>query len=143
MLTHVTRDELHTIIRLAERAKDAGDRLVNRANKVELSANAEQSFRTAEEERQNWAQTADALRETGLTGPVQSLDDALGRLSPEALREVHAIALIGRGDYAARQWEEAVGAAEALSDASEPRMLADMDALPAYLSKGLYQLRLS
>ena len=72
-----------------------------------------------------------------------ALEQAIARITPEARRELRAVVMIGRGDFAAAQWEQAVVQAQALSDASEIRALAEESALAAYLSKGLYQLGLA
>ena len=50
--------------------------------------------------------------------------------------------LIGRGDYAAGQWEEAVAAAQAVPDGSDIDYVAEKAPLRDYLMKGLYELKL-
>jgi hypothetical protein len=139
-LTYLTVDQVRTIIGLAERAQTAQDRLLDRANKVDIVASSEGI--SPDDQRETLSAAADALRETDLAGPIQVLDLAISRLAPEARRELLAIALIGRGDHAARQWDNALTEAESLSDDLQVRVLADMESLTGNLSKGLYQLRL-
>jgi len=142
MLTHLNVDQVRTVMRLSARAEAAGDRLVNRATQVDLADGGTLASARDEQVQAN-ADLTEALRESELTGPVQTLDAMIARMSREACRELYAIALIGRGDYAARQWDDALAEAESRSDDTQPRALADMESLSAFLAKGLYQLGLT
>ncbi len=67
----------------------------------------------------------------------------IAELAPEARRELSAIAMVGRGDYAAREWDAALTAAEAQAREDEALVLAEDADLGPQLSKGLYQLKLA
>ncbi|MBN9562267.1 MAG: DUF3775 domain-containing protein [Alphaproteobacteria bacterium] len=121
MLDRLGAEYVRSVIALARETGAAGDRLRSGAYSADLG-----------DEISPAAQAA-----------VEVLAAAIARLSPEARRELRAVMMIGRGDFAAAQWEQAVAQAQALSDASEIRALAEEGALAAYLSKGLYQLDLA
>jgi hypothetical protein len=48
--------------------------------------------------------------------------------------------MLGRGDFSAQQWEEALDEARGRGDAAEPEALALKPNLAEYLGKGLFQL---
>jgi hypothetical protein len=144
MLTHITTDQVRAIIDLSDIAADAADRLSNRMVKSDVSRESlggEMVHRSLGAD----AELADLepLRGSTMAEPLKHLEAALAELSPEARRELHAIFLIGRGEFGAREWDEALLAAESRSNESEPRMLAEHSGLGPQLAKGLYQLKLS
>ena len=126
MLDRLGAEYVRSIIALSRQADAAGNRLSNRVYRADLGDGVEPGDEIARNERQDAA-----------------LEQAIARITPEARRELRAVVMIGRGDFAAAQWEQAVAQAQALSDASEIRALAEEGALAAYLSKGLYQLGLA
>jgi len=121
MLDRLGAEHVRSIVALARDTGAAGDRLRSGAYPADLGDDLSPAAQAA----------------------VETLAAAIGRLSPEARQELRAVMMIGRGDFAAAQWEQAVAQAQALSDASETRALAEEGALAAYLSKGLYQLGLA
>lgn len=68
-----------------------------------------------------------------------ALRRALEDLSDEARAELRALTWLGRGDYAAKDWEEAVGRA-AIAAETAIEALADEPDLHDLLIKGLYEL---
>ncbi|HSU06185.1 MAG TPA: DUF3775 domain-containing protein [Acetobacteraceae bacterium] len=144
MLTHITTDRVRTIIHLADVAADAADRLANRMVKADVSREAQGGAMVHRSPRGD-AELADLepLRGSSMSEPLQRLEAAIGALSPEARQELHAIFLVGRGEFSAREWDEALEAAAARANEAEPRMLAERSSLGPQLSKGLYQLKLS
>ncbi len=129
MLDRLGAEFVRSIIALGRQADAAGNRLSNRVYQADLGDGVEPGEEIARGERQDAA--------------LATLEQAIARITPEARRELRAVVMIGRGDFAAAQWDEAVAQAQALSDASEIRALAEEAALAAYLSKGLYQLGLA
>jgi hypothetical protein len=69
----------------------------------------------------------------------KALEDALSALPPSALRELWAIVLVGRGDYAAKDWERAVAETNRLADVGTDRFMEVAD-LHEYLVKAVYEL---
>jgi hypothetical protein len=129
MLDRLGAEYVRSIIALSREADAAGNRLSNRVYQADLGDGVEPGDEIARGERQDAA--------------LATLEQAIARITPAARRELRAVVMIGRGDFAAAQWEQAVAQAQALSDASEVRALAEEAALAAYLSKGLYQLGLA
>ncbi len=129
MLDRLGAEFVRSVIALSRDADAAGNRLSNRVYRADLGDGVEPADEIARGERQDAA--------------LATLEQAIARITPEARRELRAVMMIGRGDFAAAQWEQAVAQAQALSDASEVRALAEEAALAAYLSKGLYQLGLA
>ncbi len=71
---------------------------------------------------------------------LRSLKERLAALSPEARQELLAVLWIGRGDYAAGDWEAALSEAQRRSAAGDVDYIAERGPLHDYLMKGLYLL---
>jgi len=84
--------------------------------------------------------TLDALDATLDNQPLLDLRARLTGLDEDALLELGAVALIGRGDYSAQQWDAALDEARARPDANDPDSLALKPNLAEYLSKGMFLL---
>lgn len=144
MLTHITVDEIRSVIRLHGAAAQAGDRLTDRMVKAEVRAAGEAGADLRGPAR-DAAPIADLdpLRASTMSEPLRRLEAAITDLSPEARRELHAVMLIGRGDFASREWDSALTAAETSATEHEGRALAEDASLGPLLAKGLYQLKLA
>ena len=144
MLTYIGTAQIRAIINLSDLAADAADRLADRMVKSDVTPEAQGGAMVHRNLRGD-AELADLepLRGTTMAEPLKRLEAAIAELSPQGRRELHAIFLIGRGEFAAREWGEALDAAESRANEAEPRMLAERSGLGPQLSKGLYQLKLS
>ncbi len=144
MLSFISTDQVRAIIHLADVAADAADRLANRMVKSDVSRET-QGGAMVHRRPDDDAELADLepLRGTTMAEPLRQLEAAIAALSPEARRELHAIFLIGRGEFSGREWDEALDAAASRADEAEARLLAERASLGPQLSKGLYQLKLS
>ncbi|MGH2884079.1 MAG: DUF3775 domain-containing protein [Solirubrobacteraceae bacterium] len=143
-LTYISTAEVRAIINLSDLAAEAADRLADRMVKADVTREAQGGQLVHRRPRED-AELADLepLRGSTMAEPLERLEAAIARLRPEARRELHAIFLIGRGEFGAREWDEALSAAEASATEGEARMLAERSGLGPQLSKGLYQLKLS
>lgn len=144
MLSFITTDLVRHIIHLSDLAAEAADQMANKLVRSDASretTGGEQVHR----ELAGGGELSDLepLRGTTMANALKRLENEIAELSPEARRELHAIFLIGRGEFSAREWDEALEAAESRSNESEPRMLAERSGLGPQLSKGMYQLKLS
>ena len=144
MLTHITTDQVRHIIYLSDVAADMADRPTNRVVRSEAgkaSPSGQQVHRGGETPGE--LSDLEPLRASTMAEAVQHLERAIADLTQEGRQELHAIYLIGRGEFTSREWEEAMEAAAARASESEPRMLAERQNLGPLLSKGLYLLKLS
>lgn len=71
---------------------------------------------------------------------LQALKERLAALAPEARQELMAVLWIGRGDYAAGNWDEALAEAQRRSHSGDVDYIAERGPLHDYLMKGLYLL---
>ena len=69
---------------------------------------------------------------------IAALRDAVGTLSREGQAELYALVRIGRGDFAARQWADAIDEAMRLDDDTLTASLLEDSDLHDHLVKGLY-----
>lgn len=76
--------------------------------------------------------------------PVRAaLREAITALPLSARWEMQALMWVGKGDYARKDWEQAVSDASAARDAATVNTLMDQSDLHEYLMKGLYELDLT
>jgi hypothetical protein len=73
---------------------------------------------------------------------IAALQDAIGALSREGRAELYALACIGRGDLAARQWPDGMDEATRLEDDTVTASLVEDPDLHDHLVKGLYVSKL-
>lgn len=144
MLIHITTAQVRHVIELSDVAADLADQLSNRMVRSDVrldSTGGEQVHRAGAEPGE--LSDLEPLRGTTMAEALRQLEQEIADLTPDARRELHAIFLIGRGEFSAREWEEALEAADGRANESEPRMLAERAGLGPQLSKGLYLLKLS
>lgn len=70
----------------------------------------------------------------------QELHDALAALDEDEIAEVAALRLVGRGDFDAAEWEDAVAAARQSQEARLPRRLVADPLLGSLIENALDQL---
>lgn len=133
MLHHIGADEIRTIAQLSREAREAQDRLLDKAKIVK-----------AKDERELATELAGTLASLDVSlnnAPLRALRERLAALPSEARHELLAVLWIGRGDYAANEWEEALIEAQRRSDAGDVDYIAERGPLHDYLIKGLYLLK--
>ncbi|WP_207460315.1 DUF3775 domain-containing protein [Azospirillum sp. SYSU D00513] len=70
------------------------------------------------------------------------LKQMLEELSPEQRCELRAVMMVGRGDFAGKEWDRALDEASRAPDASHYQDIAERVDLHDYLMKGLYEMNL-
>jgi hypothetical protein len=133
MLDAISSAEIHDIAELAKAARAAQDRLLNKMRVVD-------KFEDGKELTGQASETLDALDATLDNEKLRNLRQRIEDLSEDARLELAAVMLVGRGDFAAQQWDEAVTEARQRPDASDPDSLSLKPDLAEYLGKGLFQL---
>jgi Protein of unknown function (DUF3775) len=135
VLQHITVDDVQEIARLSKEAREAQDLLLN---KVRVMDKAEDEALISEQT----LGTLDSLDVSLNSPPLDELKERLDALSDEARHELMAVMWIGRGDYVADEWDDALTRARAASDTGDVDYLSEKGPLHDYLSKGLFQLKL-
>ena len=78
----------------------------------------------------------------GINGAFGQLKQMLEGLSPDQRCELRAVMMIGRGDFAGKEWERALDEACRAPDWSHYQDIAERVDLHDYLMKGLYEMNL-
>jgi hypothetical protein len=135
MLDQLSVEEVKRVADLAARALAVRDRLVNKLYDVDLGDQSRERDRNPTD--------LDSLRILDSVGNADyaALKDHIASLSTEQRDELKAVMLIGRGDYAAERWDDAIAAARAVPD-GDIEYVAEKAPLHSYLMKGLYELKL-
>ncbi|HEV7369827.1 DUF3775 domain-containing protein [Arenibaculum sp.] len=135
MLDQLSVEEVKRVADLAARALAVRDRLVNKLYDVDLGDQSRERDRNPTD--------LDSLRILDSVGNADyaALKDHIASLSTEQRDELKAVMLIGRGDYAAERWDDAIAAARAVPD-GDVEYVAEKAPLHDYLMKGLYELKL-
>lgn len=133
MLKEISADQINDIADLSSEAREAQNRLLDKTRIVDQFDDAK---RVQEE-----IGTFETLDASLNNEPLTRLKEAVDGLTPAARCELIAVMLIGRGEFAAAEWDKALSQAEA-SSGNETARLADKVPLHDYLKKGLYELKL-
>lgn len=134
LLDRITPDEIREIARLSKAAREAQDRLLNKMK-------IEDKFKDQKELALEVAGTLGSLEASAGNGSLQLLKKRLASLPPEARHELLAVLWIGRGDFAPREWQEALDEAQGRSTDGDVDYIAERGPLHDYLAKGLYLLK--
>jgi len=136
MFSHVQVEEVRRIADLAGRAADAHRRLIGGLQDIDLG---EQPLERGSRNPTD----LDSLNLLGKTGSrdYDALRAEIGRLPPEARQEVKAAMLIGRGDFAAGDWDRAMVEAAAVPESADVDYLSEKLDLHDHLAKALYELK--
>ena len=137
-MAKLQRLSLDTVKRAADLASEAGEdrlRFVGGMRNIDLGEQA------AERGSRN-PTDLDALNvmSTDASAALDELRSLLDGLTPEERIELRAVMLVGRGDYAGNQWDEALLNAGAAPDATAYDDIAEKIELHDFLMKGLFAL---
>ena len=136
MLEHISVETVNEIAALARDASDAQDRLIN---KMKIMDRNDDGDLTMEQIGDNLA-TLDA---TADSEALLRLRERVRELSNEERLELMAAMYVGRGDFAAREWDEAMAQARADSDTGDVERIVEKASLHDDLKKALYELGLA
>jgi hypothetical protein len=132
-LRSIEAEEVRAIAGLSKAAREAQDVLLNKMKIVD-------KFDDERELSSAVAGTLDTLDASLNNPPLRELKERVAALSPEARQELMALMWIGRGDYAAAEWEAALDEAQRRANAGDVDDIAERAPLHDYLLKGLYLL---
>jgi hypothetical protein len=136
MLTKITVAEVKHVAEMAKAAREARDQILDKIRDQDLGEP------TPAKGEHNPAGLL-GLDPLPLDHPVRAaLRDSVTALTASARRELRALLSIGRGDYAAKDWEQAVADATTIRDDVTIAMLLEEADLHQYLMKALYELRI-
>jgi hypothetical protein len=136
VLQHLGVEEIRGIADLSRQAREAQDRLLDKVRVVDRFEDG----KLIESETTGTLESPDASQGNGA---LEELKRRIEALSPDARHELLAVMWIGRGDFAAAEWDRAVEQAASSTDAATADFIAERAPLHDYLLKGLYQLKLT
>ena len=144
MLTHISVEDVRAIIAQSEAAAERRDRLVDRMYKADLlpAGDKQNTVHPSQGDEPELNDLA-PLGASTVAAPLRHLQLRLQEMTAEARREVQAIAMIGAGEFTAREWDAALTAAESRQTEAEPVAMAEDSDLAPHLAKGLYLLKLA
>jgi hypothetical protein len=136
MLSKITVAEVKHVAEMAKAAREARDQILDKIRNEDLG---EPTPGKGEHDPAGWL----GLDPLPADHPVRAaLQDAVAALTASARSELQALLSIGRGDYAAKDWEQAVADATTVRDDVTIAMLLEEADLHQYLMKALYELRI-
>ncbi|HSK38336.1 MAG TPA: DUF3775 domain-containing protein [Arenibaculum sp.] len=135
-MSSLSVDQVKRVAELSAHAVQVRDRLVNKIYDLDLGEQPRERDRNPTD--LDSLQILDSVD----SAEYRALKDYIGSLSAEQREELETVMLIGRGDFSAGQWDDAMATARSVPDASDVTYVAEKVALRAYLMKGLYELKL-
>jgi hypothetical protein len=136
MLQQLGVDDIKAIAELSKQAREAQDLLLDKMRVVDR-------FEDGKLIEAEAIATLDSLEVSLDNEPLEALKQRVGSLASGARLELMAVMWIGRGDFGAAEWDDAVLQAASTADASVVDYITEQAALHEYLAKGLYQLKLA
>ncbi|WP_207482086.1 DUF3775 domain-containing protein [Arenibaculum pallidiluteum] len=133
MLSKLSLDEVKRVHDLSLEALAARDRLVNKVYQADLGDQPLERGSRMPTDLDN----LDVLNAVD-SAEYRALKDYIEGLDSERREELKALMLIGRGDHAPAEWDEALAAARTIPQAGDADYLAEKASLSQYLMKGLY-----
>jgi hypothetical protein len=137
MLSKLSVDDVKKVRDLSTEARAARDRLVNKVYQPDLGDQPRERGSLMPTDLDN----LDILNSVD-SAEYRALKSCLEGLGPERREELKALLLVGRGDHAAGEWDEALATARTIPEAGDVDYIAEKASLPQYLMKGLYELKL-
>lgn len=83
---------------------------------------------------------AAALQESEDNPALMELTAAIEELNDDELTELIALLWLGRGDYTAEDWEDALADADQAEEQRDPERLAELAGLGEFIEQGLSEL---
>ncbi len=138
MLQNLTVDQVRQIAEHARRTGDAHRKLIGGMRDIDLGDQPlERGSRNPSD-----LDTLNVLDQTVQTAEMDELRATIGALSADTRQELKALMLVGRGDFTAGQWDQAMTEAGLTPSSADVDFLSERLLLADYLNKALYQLKL-
>lgn len=138
MLSKLSVDDVRKVHDLSLDAVAVRDRLVNKVYQPDLGDQPQERGSRQPTDLDN-LDVLDAID----SAEYRVLKEHIASLDPETRDELKALMLVGRGDHAAGDWDAALATARSVPGDGDADYLAEKASLPAYLMKGLYELKLA
>jgi hypothetical protein len=138
MLKNLSIDQINRIAELAEQARSVRDLLLNKMYQTE----ADETPKPRGERNPSALDSLEVVQAADDSGIYDRLRQSIESLSPEAQAELRALMWVGRGDFAAGDWDEALTQASGTASLTTVDTLSDKADLHDYLMKGLYKMDL-
>ncbi len=137
MLNHLSVDRVRVIADLAGRAADAHRSVIGGLYDIDLGDQPdERGSRNPTD-----LDTLNVLDQTGSRKELDGLRAAIADLDEPARQELKAVMLVGRGDFAAGDWDRAMDQAAQIPASTDVEYLAEKLDLHDYLTKALFALK--
>lgn len=137
MLNHLSVERVRAIADLAARAADAHRTVIGGLHDIDLGdQRAERGSRNPTD-----LDTLTLLDQTANHATLDALRAAIADLDEEARQELKATMLIGRGDFAAGEWDQAMDQAAQVPAGTDVEYVAEKLNLHDYLTKALFAMK--
>jgi hypothetical protein len=138
MLNHLTVDQIRQIADMSNECRALRDTILNKTYQTDVDG---VSLPRGERNASSF-DSLEVVEAMDGTGKYQQLRGMIADLSEDARIELRAVMWIGRGDFSAGEWNEALTQADGSSSQTVIDTLAEKAGLHDYLMKGLYNLDL-
>jgi len=138
MLNQLSVDQIRQIADLSDECRAIRDNILNKTYQTDI----DEVPRAKGERNPSAFDSLEVVEAADDSGTWQRLRDMIADLSDDARSELRAVMWIGRGDFAASDWEQALTQASGIANETVIDTLAEKADLHDYLMKGLFKLDL-
>jgi hypothetical protein len=138
MLNHLTIDQIRQIADLSNECRAIRDTILNKTYQTDVDGVP----RPQGERNPSSFDSLEVVEAADDSGKYQRLRSMIADLTDDARIELRAIMWVGRGDFAAGNWDQALAQADGSANQAVIDTLAEKADLHDYLMKGLYKLDL-
>jgi hypothetical protein len=138
MLNHLTIDQIRQIADLSNECRAIRDTILNKTYQTDV----DEVPRPQGERNPSSFDSLEVVEAADDSGKYQRLRSMIADLTDDARIELRAIMWVGRGDFAAGNWDQALAQADGSANQAVIDTLAEKADLHDYLMKGLYKLDL-
>ncbi|UEM03956.1 DUF3775 domain-containing protein [Skermanella rosea] len=138
MLNHLSIDQIKQIAELSNECRAIRDLILNKTYQTDV----DEVPRAKGERNPSSFDSLEVVEAADDSGKYQRLRGMIADLPQDAQIELRAVMWVGRGDFAAGEWDKAMARADGSASETAIDTMAEKADLHDYLMKGLYKLDL-
>jgi hypothetical protein len=139
MLNQLSVDQIRQIADLSNECRSIRDQILNKTYQTDT----DEEPRAKGERNPSAFDSLEVVEAADDSGTYERLREMIASLPDDARSELRAVMWVGRGDFAAGDWDQALTQAQGMANETAIDTLTEKADLHGYLMKGLFKLGLA